>query len=640
MKLVLSFPFGVLGEISQNEFYKQLHSAITEIVNEEDVSGVQIYPAQWPRKVLITVKDQTVKESLLISGLNLRGQHIDLKDEGLDILRITMKDAMIDWEDEKIEEIMRPYGNILKIENEYVHIDNKVTRWKSGTRVIYMTNVDSVIPNRLSTMDGDKGVTVSIWYNRPKMETENPKCFKCGDMHNTNSCYYTKKVCYVCKGDHEIKECPKNDGSRTNKEVFCFMTEKSPLSNFNQKFPIKIRGRFYNCNEQFIQCQKAELFGDWVSHRDIMSSKDPREMKQLGKRIKGYKDVEWKRHSYDVIMECVRSKVYAHREIQEYLLATGDKMIGEGTPDPHFGVGIHIGDSRILNPDEWAGKNVMGKALMEVRSEIKMLQSARDDDIHGDHSKETSVLASTPLGGAMGNHAAPMVCSPVVTDNSMWEKDASHDNRSKFTALLLGDSNAKGINLDNSLFDVTKVCRSGAALQDVTELMEECTKGPGDVDAVLVQLGTCNWSADHTDKVEKHDEVYRDYVEAINSISLRYPHADLVVSSVPKRLPQNQNMSYVSAVNAEISALNSMLEALDEDEENILFVDNDHKLTNDGEPNPDMYVNSDMTGVHLNQTGLAHVSRNIASELSDICQKSNSNPQWHTLCKNQTCNSA
>ena len=110
-----------------------------------------------------------------------------------------------------------------------------------------------------------------------------------------------------------------------------------------------------------------------------MKSDDPRQMKQMGKRIKGYKDTEWKRQSSNIIMECVRNKVYSHKEIQDYLLATGDKIIGEGTPDPHFGVGIHIGDSRVLNLDEWTGNNIMGKALMETRSEIKLLQGVRDE---------------------------------------------------------------------------------------------------------------------------------------------------------------------------------------------------------------------------------------------------------------------
>ena len=628
MKLVLSFPIGVLGEISLNELYKQLYSSITQTVKEEDVKGIQIYPAQWPRKILITVKDQTVKQSLLIAGLSINGQHIDLKDDSIETVRITMKDAMIDWGEDKIREILSPFGEIIKVDYEYVYIDRKPTSWKTGTRYIYMTKLNSAIPNRLSTTDGDKLVTVSIWYNRPAHEAASMKCFKCGDIHNAKSCQFTKKVCYICKGDHEVKDCTKNDGSRQNKDVFCFMTEKSPLSNFNMNFPISLNGKHYNCNEQYIQSKKAELFNDWLSQREIMASSDPRQMKQLGKRIRGYNDAEWKQRSNDVIMDCVRCKVYSYRTIQDYLLATGDKCIGEGTPDRHFGVGIHIGDDRILDVEEWTGNNIMGKTLMEIRSEMKMLQSVRNDDVHDESSGSNSVLESTP------HHSSPsrpsdksneaMSCSPIHNDMT----ELAPVKTPKCTALLLGDSNGEGLHFDESFFDVQKSCMSGAALQDVTKLMEDKEICPDNVNAVLVQLGTCNWSANQTDNVQTHETVYRDYVEAINSISHKYPYADIVLSSIPKRLPQNQNEAFIKSVNCEIDAVNRLLETLSIDEDNILFVNNDNDLTIAGEPDPNLYVTSDATGVHLNANGLSLISGSLARELFERFNKTHNRSQW------------
>ena len=74
MKLAVSFPIGILGDIDQNEFYKQMYTGLTEIVKEEDVCGVQVYPSQWPRKVLISLKDLKSKQALLLSGINIRGQ--------------------------------------------------------------------------------------------------------------------------------------------------------------------------------------------------------------------------------------------------------------------------------------------------------------------------------------------------------------------------------------------------------------------------------------------------------------------------------------------------------------------------------------------------------------------------------------
>ena len=75
------------------------------------------------------------------------------------------------------------------------------------------------------------------------------------------------------------------------------MSERSPFSNFNRNFPISIGGRSYNCNEQYIQSEKAKLFDNAESFKNIMSSTDPREMKRLGRQVKGYIDAKWKEHN-------------------------------------------------------------------------------------------------------------------------------------------------------------------------------------------------------------------------------------------------------------------------------------------------------------------------------------------------------
>ena len=299
------------------------------MIKEDDVAGIQIYPAQWPRKVLISLNNEVASETLLIAGLTIKEAHIDLTDENDKIVKVTMKDAMISWDEEKIKDLLSPYGKISRVENELIYINGKPTKWKSGTRFIYMSQIDKTIPQRLTTHDDEKEVSVSIWYKRPTEAVE--KCYRCGDFHHFSDCKFVSKVCFICKGDHQIKDCPKNDGSRSNEEVYCFMTEKSPFSNFNMDFPVVIKGQAYNCNEQYIQSQKAKIFNDRESYDKIMASVDPREMKTCGKRISGYSDTVWKKqHSHQVVMDCVRTKVYNYDRMQELLLATGDRIIGEG----------------------------------------------------------------------------------------------------------------------------------------------------------------------------------------------------------------------------------------------------------------------------------------------------------------------
>jgi ribA/ribD-fused uncharacterized protein len=52
-------------------------------------------------------------------------------------------------------------------------------------------------------------------------------------------------------------------------------------------------GETFNCNEQFFQAAKAELFGDDDTFKSIMKAKDPKVQKKLGKKVKNYDDEEW-----------------------------------------------------------------------------------------------------------------------------------------------------------------------------------------------------------------------------------------------------------------------------------------------------------------------------------------------------------
>ena len=639
MKLAVSFPIGILGDIDQNEFYKQMYTGLTEIVKEEDVCGVQVYPSQWPRKVLISLKDLKSKQALLLSGINIRGQNIELKDESLETTKITLRDALIEWNEDKIREILSPYGEIHKVDNEHIYIDGKKTGWLTGTRFIYMSNIHQVIPNRLTTTDGDKQVTTSVWYRRPFEKKD--KCFKCGGQHDPQQCTFQKKVCFKCNGDHIFKDCPLNDGSRVGENIFCFMTEKSPLSNFNMKYPIQINGTTYSCNEQYIQSQKSDLFGDNRAKARIMASNDPREMKDIGRRIRGYVDSEWKAQTDEVIMECLRRKVYDHKAVQDYLLSTGDKIIGEATPDRHFGIGLHIGDSRVLNYDEWQGRNLMGRSLMEIRREIKFIQEVREEPtLTADMGN--SLITSTP-GATRNPEHEPMRVSPILNpqgiqgkmptscqNNDSIAQTLGLTNSAKNCAILLGDTNANGLSIDNPDYEVTKICKAEATVQDVSDLMENCPKDPKDVNAVLFQLGTCNWSTKNTDNIETNDSVYRSYVEALNSASSKYPYAELLVSSVPQRLPQGIDDIHNNTINAEIAALNNSLRMLADEEDNVIFIDNDIDLTKNGVPDVSLYADTDKTGVHLNSGGLALVSSNLSKGLSNLFFNSTDDAQWHT----------
>ena len=398
------------------------------------------------------------------------------------------------------------------------------------------------------------------------------------------------------------------------------MTERSPFSNFNMNFPITINGQNYTCNEQYIQSEKARLFGDHNSYAKIMASKDPREMKRLGKKIEGYVDATWKRQTNQVVMDCVRRKVYDHPRMQQHLLATGSKVIGEGTPNTHFGIGMHIGNPNVLDYNNWTGKNLMGKALMEVRSEIQLLSNLRGNETIQDHStapEKQSPTISTPI-----NSQHPLPHNDL--DVSPMDMDGQSDAEQITKCVLLGDSNAKGLYIEDHNFKTEMVCRSGAGLQDVSDLLEDCQSDPNNVENVVIHLGTCNWT---TSAMESYDSVYRDYVEALNGVSAKYPRADLLISSIPLRNPVGPGAILIETMNEQVASLNEQLKCLAASEDNIVFIDNDEVLTQNSVPDKSLYNEFDRTGVHLNKKGLAVVSQNMTKHINEIL-KINSVGKW------------
>jgi hypothetical protein len=332
-------------------------------------------------------------------------------------------------------------------------------------------------------------------------------------------------------------------------------------------------------------------------------------------------------------MECVRRKVYDHIKLQELLLATGNKIIGEGTPDMHFGVGVHISDPRVLNTNEWHGKNIMGKALMEVRSEIKMLNSCRSTP------KSDTTSYFEPSEGDILTSSTLSELSPGLLNNTSLTNDLLacldspvnplNEAHPKKQILMIGDSNAKEMLLDDSNFEVEMVCRAGAGTIDVSDMLEECQSDPQNVEDVLIHLGSYNWCLNTAD-IENHSSVYRDYIEALNEICTQFPRANIHVSSVPPRNPVGANSAVIKRINGEITLLNEQLRQLASDEDNITFINHGEILTIEQRPIPDLYKDSDKTGIQLTNVGMTAVANNISRHLNDLFNEPPNKAKWMT----------
>lgn len=122
--------------------------------------------------------------------------------------------------------------------------------------------------------------------------------------------------------------------------------------------------------EQFMMYAKACLFRDGARAAAILASPHPRQQKALGRRVVGFEEAGWDRVKFEVVRAGSRAKFTQNAELGRKLLGTGGATLAEASGrDRVWGIGFRE-DEAMGRRGEW-GLNLLGKALMEVREEMR-----------------------------------------------------------------------------------------------------------------------------------------------------------------------------------------------------------------------------------------------------------------------------
>lgn len=430
-ELTLSFPLAALGASvgEVKEIYERLYLGIIESIKEDEITGLQIYPSRWPRKVLVTVRDRDIKERLIIEGLSIFDKHVELQDETSSVLKVTVRDAPIEWSRDFFIDIFEPYGKIVRIENEMIYAEGKKTTWTTGTRIIYMSPLSSHIPSKLDVQVKGHKVSLSVWYRGQALAGAPPgtKCSRCGSkQHYVGRCNVEQKCCFICQDPtHVQSRCPNNDGTKQSENVLVFLSQKSVFSNFNMDCPIEINGKKYLCNEQYIQSEKCDIFCDDENYDNIMRETVPKKMKEYGDNVKNYDNDTWMLKCPEVAAKCNRVKFSTHQHAKQALLKTGEKILGEGTKSKKWGIGLHISNSNALDTRQWVGENLMGDCLMQIRRELQVEDTVEEIDSLLNAAAAETTTVDTDSVVKVGN---PTGEKPTSVDDPTVEKPASADD--------------------------------------------------------------------------------------------------------------------------------------------------------------------------------------------------------------------
>ena len=155
----------------------------------------------------------------------------------------------------------------------------------------------------------------------------------------------------------------------TEKGGYVFFWSGWPSQWYPARFAVD--GVTYSCTEQYMMAEKARLFGDRDTLRQILATTDPAEQKALGRCVTPFDEARWTGKCREVVYRGNLAKFGQNDDLRALLLATGTKTLVEASPkDRIWGIGLAADDPRATKRSAWRGKNWLGEELMRVRAEL------------------------------------------------------------------------------------------------------------------------------------------------------------------------------------------------------------------------------------------------------------------------------
>jgi ribA/ribD-fused uncharacterized protein len=173
-----------------------------------------------------------------------------------------------------------------------------------------------------------------------------------------------------------VGECTKVVTEAEEDEEFTFFWH-GILSQWH-KCRFVIGGVEYNCAEQFMMAEKARIFNDPDSLREIMRAKDPADQKRLGRNVKNFIKDKWEKVARGAVYQSNYAKFKQNKDLRDALFTTKGTTLVEASPyDQIWGIGLKMNDERALSRKTWKGKNWLGEVLTQVREDLMKEEECR-----------------------------------------------------------------------------------------------------------------------------------------------------------------------------------------------------------------------------------------------------------------------
>ena len=140
------------------------------------------------------------------------------------------------------------------------------------------------------------------------------------------------------------------------------------LSNDHQE-SFKVSAMIFTSMTQYMLYCKARLFEDMEAARDILNGWEPSALKLRGREVKGFDPLRWNGRQAFLLCRGLKAKFDQNPKLIAELVKTGNKtLVCCDSGDLVLGNGMYLHSSDRAKTEEWKGQNLLGFALMDLRS--------------------------------------------------------------------------------------------------------------------------------------------------------------------------------------------------------------------------------------------------------------------------------
>lgn len=135
--------------------------------------------------------------------------------------------------------------------------------------------------------------------------------------------------------------------------------------------PFALEGSGYPTSEHYMMAEKARLFGDAEALAKILAARTPGIAKLIGRDIRNFSEAAWQEKRFDIVVRGNIAKFSQNPDLLAYLRSTGDSVLVQASPDDAiWGIGLSEFEDAARDPEQWAGQNLLGFAIMAARARL------------------------------------------------------------------------------------------------------------------------------------------------------------------------------------------------------------------------------------------------------------------------------